>query len=307
MKKTILSIIFSITLSLFSQNTEYISILTSADTEAIRSQFIFDEYIMDRSADEFTYWMMQASRGNEDAYYIIANSYFTGKGVNKNEQKAFDNWKLAAAKNQKAAQLNTGICYFLGIGGNKDYIKAAECFNKVLKKDLQGFNFDGYEIYSLEGNANYLLGICYITGGYGIIKDEVKAFNFFRAAANSNHNEGQWELGNCYERGIGVNKNMDLAITNIKKAANGRSLRAMLDLGTRYEYGNLVEKDCNQAVYWYDKILTRTKKEGGDFYWIGNKVDRLRQQGYSPLIPHRLVILKLVQATLHLISPEEIG
>jgi len=55
------------------------------------------------------------------------------------------------------------------------------------------------------GDAQYLLGLCY-TEGKGVPKDDAEAVKWYRMAAEQGHAQAQNNLGACYARGEGVPK-----------------------------------------------------------------------------------------------------
>jgi hypothetical protein len=58
--------------------------------------------------------------------------------------------------------------------------------------------------------AQYNLGVCY-DNGVGVVKNEAEAAKLFRKAAEQGHAEAQSALGVCYYNGEGVVKNDSLA------------------------------------------------------------------------------------------------
>ena len=64
---------------------------------------------------------------------------------------------------------------------------------------------------------------------------------------------GQFEIGYCYDKGMGVKKDLKMAFYWYEKAANNGNMIAMYNLGLFYENGFSVEKDIDNAIYWYEK------------------------------------------------------
>ncbi|RIA89585.1 hypothetical protein C1645_771983, partial [Glomus cerebriforme] len=60
-------------------------------------------------------------------------------------------------------------------------------------------------------------------------------------------------LGYCCDFGIGIDINKQKAVELYKKAANLGSKVAQYNLGIMYEKGDVIEKDINQAIYWYEQ------------------------------------------------------
>ena len=60
-------------------------------------------------------------------------------------------------------------------------------------------------------------------------------------------------MGECYEHGQGVKKNMKKALEMYRKAAENGDSSACCALGRFYESGILMEKSMEKAVMWYKK------------------------------------------------------
>ncbi len=80
-----------------------------------------------------------------------------------------------------------------------------------------------------------------------------------RESAESGYPPAQYQLGQCYENGIGVEQDMTEAVRLYKKAAtninenigyNGHA-GAMRCLADCYANGNGVRKNAKQAAAWY--------------------------------------------------------
>ena len=65
--------------------------------------------------------------------------------------------------------------------------------------------------------------------------------------------EEQYKLGQRYRYGDGVEKDLEQAAYWYRKAAEQGNAKAQFSLGVCYRYGYGVEKDSEQAVYWYRK------------------------------------------------------
>jgi TPR repeat protein len=82
------------------------------------------------------YWYEKAAEGGQkEAMNNLALLYLKGKGVKKNEFKAFELFKKAALLGDSAAQINVALIYAWGEGFPNDKIKAYKNFKKAL---LQG-------------------------------------------------------------------------------------------------------------------------------------------------------------------------
>ncbi|UZN99926.1 uncharacterized protein OCT59_001185 [Rhizophagus irregularis] len=70
-----------------------------------------------------------------------------------------------------------------------------------------------------ESHTNiYHLGYCY-QHGIGIERNETRAFQLYKEAAENGHINSKYNLGRCYQHGIGIEKNEIKAFELFKEAA----------------------------------------------------------------------------------------
>ncbi|MBQ9103475.1 MAG: sel1 repeat family protein [Clostridia bacterium] len=74
----------------------------------------------------FKVCLINAEKGDEKAMHFVASAYFTGEGVEKNNEQAFKWWQKLADKGNADGQYALGICYFDGIGVEKNTDMAAK-------------------------------------------------------------------------------------------------------------------------------------------------------------------------------------
>ncbi|RIA96752.1 hypothetical protein C1645_871848 [Glomus cerebriforme] len=170
--------------------------------------------------------------------YNLGQYYRHGKGVEKDEVKAFEYYKKSADQGHLNAQFQLGHCYDYGIGTEVNKAKAFELYKIVAEK--------GHII------AQNNLGTLY-ENGEGIEKDLEKAINWFNKAAENGNNEALYNLGRCYGLGIGVEKNIVKAFECCKIAAEKGHDIAQNSLGILYADGEGTEKDLEKAIYWLQK------------------------------------------------------
>ena len=91
--------------------------------------------------------------------------------------------------------------------------------------------------------------------------------------ANAGDAEAQNDLALCYAKGIGVEKDIDKAISLFKKAVDNGDAYAMGNLAQYYELGLGVKKDSLEAFNLYkragDEGTKRTKTQLGLYYYYG--------------------------------------
>ena len=103
---------------------------------------------------------------------------------------------------------------------------------------------------SNERNAFYQQGLRFLKGD-GCEKDDAKAFDYFKQAANQGMVLAQYQLSICYAGGIGVKQDINEAARWCEMAAYGGHLKAQEEIGYCYETGYGVTRNMREAIRWY--------------------------------------------------------
>lgn len=104
--------------------------------------------------------------------------------------------------------------------------------------------------------AQFALGAIYTNGSQLIPANKSESIKWFRMAAEGGHTISQYNLGNAYERGHGVEKSDQQAVVWWQKAAEKGHSPAQFNLGTHYVFGRGVKQDIQQAeTLWRDAAL----------------------------------------------------
>ena len=138
------------------------------------------------------------------------------------------------------------------------YDKAVEYYNA---KDYENA-VKLFKTLAEQGNADaqFNLGECYYFG-YGVEQSYEEAVKWYRKAANQGHARAQCNLGICYYNGRGVEQSYEEAVKWFRKAANQGHARAQFNLGECYYFGYGVEQSYEEEVKWQRKAA-----EQGDAY-----------------------------------------
>lgn len=152
---------------------------------------------------------------------------------------------------------------------------------EILNKGLEEYDNQNYtkavEFFrkaSEQGlaQAQFNLGLCY-DKGLGVIKDISEAVNWYSKSAYQGFADAQFNMGNCYFNGHGVNKDIKKAIFWYEKAAQQGLAQAQFNLGLCFFNGIGVSRDYSQAVYWYEKAAEQNYGEAqhnlGSCYFEG--------------------------------------
>jgi len=109
--------------------------------------------------------------------------------------------------------------------------------------------------------AQFALAKKYDTGD-GVAKDEAKAVEWYKKAAEQGHAKAQFNLGVDYSNGIGVAKDEAEAVKWYQKAAEQEDAEAQYNLGVCYLNGAGVAKDDEEAVKWFRKATEQGNADG---------------------------------------------
>lgn len=118
--------------------------------------------------------------------------------------------------------------------------------------------------------AQVNLGCIYLYGT-GDIK---QAVYWFKKAAEQNNDNAMFEYGLCCYEGWGIEQNYEEAAIWLKRAAEQNNQNAFFLLGKCYYYGTGIEKDYQKAIEFFEKVADRAGAQTllGDCYYFGNGV-----------------------------------
>ena len=134
-----------------------------------------------------------------------------------------------------------------------------------------------------------LIAVLVAVLGVGAVKAEYSADEIaeFRARAKQGDTDAQWNLGEAYFYGKGVDENPNQALEWLRKAAEQGHACAQVDLGFMYFVGWGVDQDQKKAVEWYRKSAEQGNKRGqyrlGLAYSDGHGVEHDQRKGFDLL------------------------
>ena len=151
------------------------------------------------------YNIQLAEKGDPEAQFKMAVSYYNGNSTHKNYKLAKEWYEKAAKQGHEKAQFNLGIMYESGKYINQDYKEAFKWFRRSAE----------------QGNAmgQYNLSVLYYKG-LGIEKDYVKAYNWCNLSlAEDENNSSAKDLLNILEENMNpteIEKAQALSSQNFK-------------------------------------------------------------------------------------------
>lgn len=150
-------------------------------------------------------------------------------------------------------------------------------------------------------SANYWLGkaaengnikACYDIGerynkGLGLSKNKRKALRWYKKASDKGYAPAQYEIADAYFYGYGVKKNFVKSFLFYKKAALQDYAPAQESLGIMHDFGQGVKEDDTKAFYWYKRAAKNNRTVGqynlGCLYYGGLGTKKVTKKQQSGL------------------------
>lgn len=195
---------------------------------------------------------------DSDAINELAYRYFYGKGIEKNQEKAFELWTDAYYMGNDKATYNLALCLLEGEGINKDEKKAFEILNKLA-------NEKGYI------KSFYCLGDIYYYG-LGVDVDFDKAIFYYKETLKRDpHNlKAKYSIAHAYYIGTGVKQNYEQAYKMFYDLVyNDNYEEAVFFLGEFYYLGRIVQQNYQKAMEHFNKSLSYNKNVNSSKYYLG--------------------------------------
>ena len=198
---------------------------------------LHDEVNYDKAVE---YFMKSAQKGWFMAQFYLAYCYQYGKGVKQNTKMAIYWYERSNQMTRnKLSQEALGFIY-MDKGDFQDYNMAIYWFKEAVKS---GSKHDVYEI----------IGLCYEG-----LEEYSNALDYYLKAAEGGLEVSQYKIGSFYYKGLGTDKNYNLAVSWFEKAAShNKSWRPIYYLGECYFNGNGVVQDYSKALDLFEKAASK--------------------------------------------------
>jgi TPR repeat protein len=175
-----------------------------------------------------------AEAGLADAQGRLAYQYAMGHGVEP-DFAAAERWFSAAAQQGGASgQFGLGMLYAGAYLGEVDYVKAAHWFEQAVA--------DHDDIPS-----KYYLALL-LKDGLGIPADQERALELLGEAAEKQHTDAMFRLGESYQNDVVGKKNFALAETWLRRAGSRGHIKALVSLARLLVEGTVVPDYGSAAV-----------------------------------------------------------
>lgn len=188
---------------------------------------------------------------NSDAMGELGRRYYTGNGVQKNDELALKYFQMAETSGNKKGTYGIAKCYFFGRGVKKDYEKAYNIFYDLMTK----YN---------DMDSKYYVALMYYRG-YFVKQDYEKAYNIFKGIADCGCIDAKAFIADMYYFGKYLEKDYKKAFEMYKSLYEEHNDKySFTQLITCYYYGRGTEKNYRNAREYGEFYLNA--REQGDFY-----------------------------------------
>jgi len=206
------------------------------------------------------------AKGNAEAQFKLGVM-----DLKENPAQAFENIEKAARQGHPQAINQLGMLYEGGQGVEQSDENAFICFEKVADQIPNAKTYLGYFYYrgqyvqqndvmafncfkdakDSDPNAANLLGVMYFLGRGGVQINYSTACSLFFSAAKEKNPSALGNLGMMYLQGLGVDKDISIAMQYFKEAANqndGFALFELIDVSEKNP--DMMEKDPQARGYY---------------------------------------------------------
>ncbi len=249
---------FCFLLLTFISNTAYSNMLDIEKTTVLAEKGIVKEQYnlgysyfygkgVEPDKEKALYWLNKASKGNDGAvHYKIGRLYETGQVFPQNNEKAFQYYSMSAKSGDPYGTVNLSIMYLEGKGVQKNISEGIKWAEKAAKN---GFV-----------NAQMNLALLYSSRDKSVHDVEKATYWFGKAALNGNV-LAQYEMGKHHLKG----KNYDKAFEYFDAAVEGENTNAMIMLAMMFEQGLASEQSSEKSLKLLQLAYKLGNKKAGHY------------------------------------------
>jgi TPR repeat protein len=244
-----------------------------ADIEAADKAFADGAYLAARTA-----YVVEAEKGNAHAMFRIAEMYWKGLGMQKNNERALNWYNRAAEAGHMEAAYQTATMFMDGDVVLTNYRKAASLFEIALDGGIYKAGLPLGRIYSTNATgkvdmphavevlekavldpsggehvreAAYFLSQIYIGDNHGLEKSEEISLKWREIAAENGHIAAMADVALRYYNGNGVQKDPEKAMRLMTVAAESGHAASQYNLGIFHYQGVGTDVNYGKALMWF--------------------------------------------------------
>jgi TPR repeat protein len=206
-------------------------------------------------------WFTMGSEHCDNARHHLGDMYYYGRGVPREYMKAFSLYYDMKSKYSHVDVLyNMGHMYEHGLGVQQNISKAKDMYLSVYCGNYRA-NINGNDsIKSIRLEIEHELGRL---NECDVKKDQIKAMEWYRKAAEQGHAKSQYSLAKMY--------NIEDSVKSFEwllKSANLGYDQAQYDIGMHYYHGKYVDQDLHKALEWFQLSASSQHIKGANMYSV---------------------------------------
>lgn len=258
---------------------------------------VFTTILSAQAIGDFAALRLRAESGDAKAQLELSHAYEDGRGVDKNENLAFEWLMKAAHSGNPDAENEAGVAYRLGRGVGKDLKEAVRWYRKAARHGSANamfnlgtvyFNGEGEHISDVRAYAWFYLAqragsqeaaeavlrtrenlqqmalysAEFLVGqmlddGVDVAPDYAEAARIYRSLSDREDAMAQFALSKMLAEGRGVAQDAAASLRLCEKSAKQDHLPALFDIGLRYHTGLGVQRDLEKARKWYERAAAK--------------------------------------------------
>ena len=256
-------------------------LLIAGNGNKVANYYIGKRYYEKLDYQQAIIWFQKAAdKGHTDALCCLGEMCYSGKGIEKDDEKAANFFIIAAEKGCSKAKkylmemveqpVAVGWCHYKKaevFTARGDYTEAIKCYYEAVKnghsmalnrlKELAGNNSNKVP-KTVKNEAKYLLGEIFYNA-YGTKKDNIVAVEWYSKAAKGGDNAAVDKLKQLAEEGCtdaisalgALAKNVNLAYGKLKELAQQGNADAHYYIGVYFQNIHRID----DAKEWYFKAM----------------------------------------------------
>lgn len=246
---------------------------SKADIATADKAFTKEAYLAARTA-----YLVEAENGNAHAMFRIAEMYWNGLGMQKNNERALNWYTRAAEAGHLDAAYQTARLFMDGEVVITNYRQASHLFELALEGGILKSGLPLGRLYSTNATgkvdmpraveklekaaldpdggdhvreAAYFLSQIYIEDNPGLVKNQETALKWREIAANNGHVAAIADMGLRYYNGDGVVKDPNKALRFMTIAAENGNAASQFNLGLFHYQGVGTDVNFGKALTWF--------------------------------------------------------
>ena len=211
----------------------------------------------------------QASAEELQTWFERGRTYAQGEGVERDATEAMRWYRKAAEQGHAEAQFRLGEAYnqchgrYASSDGHNRYYNAEVMlwYRKAAEQGHAEAQFRLGNVFNRSTKLRTSVAISFqCLSPNAPSPNDIESTRWYRKAAEQEHAEAQFWLGEAYRSGKGVVRNDAEAMSFYRKAAEQGQADAQLKLGEAYRLGHLgLRRNDIEAYIWYSVAEARDK------------------------------------------------